>query len=189
MPLKYNSITKEFFIMKKVNTNKVTAGAVANQTNKKVTKSFKTETKTVQVEVTNIQLYDDVSIAIESKTLDKMKSWAYHTEDDLSLILCQATSEYAEGKNDNLIPYPFTEDKLRDMIANAGLILNLFDEDNDTHKLCNAIIRDCFHFIDILHGNYSCLDLRIDKKPGRISTVKTMSEGLKYTEVDDWDDF
>ena len=175
--------------MKKVNTNKVTAGAVANQTNKKVTKSFKTETKTVQVEVTNIQLYDDVSIAIESKTLDKMKSWAYHTEDDLSLILCQATSEYAEGKNDNLIPYPFTEDKLRDMIANAGLILNLFDEDNDTHKLCNAIIRDCFHFIDILHGNYSCLDLRIDKKPGRISTVKTMSEGLKYTEVDDWDDF
>jgi hypothetical protein len=184
MPLKYNSITKEFFIMKKVNTNKVQAVA-EQQTNKKVTKSFKP--KTVEVEVTNIQLYDEVAVSIESGILIDMESWAYHTEDDLALILCQAKSEYAEGKTTNLIP--FTEDKLRDMIIRAGLILNLFDEDNDTHKLCRGIIRDCVYCIDILHGAYSCLDCKNDKKPGRISTVKTMSEGLKYTETDDWDDF
>lgn len=173
MPLKYNSITKEFFIMKKTNNVKVNnAKATAEQA--KVTKSFKTKTETVQAEVTNIQLYDDIAVAIESKTLAKMEHWAYKVQEELEEMLCFDDERY-------------TEDELNEMIVDAGLMLNLFeDKANEygynTYKICKSIIRMCIHGIDKIED-------RKTKKPGRISVVKTMSEGLKYTETDDWDDF
>lgn len=167
--------------MKKVNTNKVNAGAKANndakqtkttaeQTNKKVTKSFKT--KTVQVEITNIQLYDDVAVSIESNTLDKMENWAYKVQEELAFDT------------------PYTEDELNEMIVDAGLMLNLFEDKankygDNTYKLCKSIIRMCIHRLDKIENSKS----KETKKLGRISVVKTMSEGLKYTETDDWDDF
>lgn len=163
--------------MKKVNTNKVQAVA-EQQTNKKVTKSFKT--KTVQVEVTNIQIYDDIAVSIESKTLDKMEHWAYKVHEELEEMLCFDDDRYSE-------------DELNEMIVDAGLMLNLFEDKaneygNNTYKLCKSIIRMCIHRIDRLHEDNNNM-ITEPKKPGRISAVKTMSEGLKYTETDDWDDF
>ena len=127
--------------MKKVNTNKVQAVA-EQQTNKKVTKSFKTETKTVQVEVTNIQLYDDVAVSLESDVLHKMENWAYKVQEELAFDT------------------PYTEDELNEMIVDAGLILNLFEDKaneygDNTYQLCKSIIRMCIHRLDEIEDSKS----------------------------------
>ena len=123
-----------------------------NANNKKVTKSFKTETKTVQVELTTMQLFDDVSVTLETDTLADMEYWAYKTEDDLAYNLFDTERAYEDGKRDNLCIY--TEDELNDMMVRAGLITNLFDKDSDTYALSLAIIKKCVRFLDILHGEY-----------------------------------
>lgn len=128
--------------MKKVNVNKV------NKVNAN------------KIELTNIQLYDDISVTTEIETLSDMESWAYKTEEELTLNLFDTTRAYEDGKTDNLVIY--TEDELTDTIIRAGLVVNLFDdEDNDygfnTHALCLAIIKKCTILIGVLHGNYDCL--------------------------------
>lgn len=133
--------------MKKVNTNKVDANKV--NTNK--------------IELTTMQLYDDISVTTEIETLSDMENWAYHTEEELTLDLFNASRAYEDGKTDNLCIY--TEDELTDIIIRAGLVVNLFDdEDNDygfnTHALALAIIKKCTILIGVLHGNYDCLKIR-----------------------------
>ena len=128
--------------MKKVNTNKV---------------------DTTKIELTNIQLYDDISVTTEIETLSDMENWAYHTEEELTIDLFNASRAYEDGKRENLVLY--TEDELTDTIIRAGLVVNLFDdEDNDygfnTHALCLAIIKKCTILIGVLHGNYDCLKIR-----------------------------
>jgi hypothetical protein len=179
-----------------------TAQAKANnnakpQTNKNVTKSFKS--KTVQVEVTNIQLYDDVSVTIETDTLSSMQSWAYHTYRDLSEDSLYVDMAVADGKTDNLISR--TEAELNQMMADAALMLSMADPDDDERycvtgcnvfESCTGIISICRSFVNALHGNYNGVRLepaKPSRKPGRISVVKTMSEGLKYTDIDEYDDF
>lgn len=118
-----------------------------NANNKKVTK-----TKTVQVELSTMQLFDDVSVTIETDTLADMEYWAYKTEDNLAYDLFDAERAYEDGKRDNLCIY--TEDELNDIMVRAGLITNLFDKDSDTYALSIAIIKKCVRFLDILHGEY-----------------------------------
>lgn len=118
---------------------------------------------TTKIELTNIQLYDNISVTTEIETLSDMENWAYHTEEELTLDLFNASRAYEDGKTDNLVLY--TEDELTDTIIRAGLVVNLFDdEDNDygfnTHALCLAIIKKCTMLIGVLHGNYDCLKLR-----------------------------
>lgn len=130
--------------MKKVHVNKVNANKV----------------DTTKIELTNIQLYDDISVTTEIETLSDMENWAYHTEEELTLDLFNASRAYEDGKTDNLVIY--TEDELTDTIIRAGLVVNLFDdEDNDygfnTHALCLAIIKKCTILIGVLHGNYDYL--------------------------------
>lgn len=125
--------------MKKVNVNKV---------------------DTTKIELTNIQLYDDISVTTEIETLSDMENWAYHTEEELTLDLFNASRAYEDGKTDNIVLY--TEDELNDMIIRAGLIANIFDdEDNEydfnTHALALAIIKKCIAFINVLHGRYDDL--------------------------------
>ena len=139
--------------MKKVKVNKTNAN-----TNKQTTKSFKT--KTIDVELTNIQLYDDVSVTTELDTLSDMEYWAYHVEEELDRDLFDAARTYEDGMRDNLCLY--TETELNDMIIRAGLIVNLFDDkDNEygynTHELCMSIIKKCCIFLNVLHGNYDNL--------------------------------
>lgn len=118
-----------------------------NANNKKVTK-----TKNVQVELSTMQLFDDVSVTIETDTLADMEYWAYKTEDNLAYDLFDAERAYEDGKRDNLCIY--TEDELNDIMVRAGLITNLFDKDSDTYALSIAIIKKCVRFLDILHGEY-----------------------------------
>lgn len=118
---------------------------------------------TNKIELTNIQLYDDVSVTTDIETLSDMESWAYDTEEELALSIFDASRAYEDGKRDNLVLY--TEAELTDMIIRAGLVVNLFDdEDNDygfnTHALALAIIKKCTILIGVLHGNYDCLKLR-----------------------------
>lgn len=118
-----------------------------NANNKKVTK-----TKTVQVELTTMQLFDDVSVTLEIDTLSDMEYWAYKTEDNLAYDLFDAERAYENGKTENLVPY--SEDALNDMMVRAGLICNLFDKDSETYALSLAIIKYCTRFLDMLHGEY-----------------------------------
>lgn len=118
-----------------------------NANNKKVTKA-----KNVQVELSTMQLFDDVSVTIETDTLADMEYWAYKTEDNLAYDLFDAERAYEDGKRDNLCIY--TEDELNDIMVRAGLITNLFDKDSDTYALSIAIIKKCVRFLDILHGEY-----------------------------------
>ena len=127
--------------MKKVNANKVNAN---------------------KIELTTMQLYDDISVTTEIETLSDMENWAYHTEEELALDLFNASRAYEDGKTDNIVLY--TEDELTDTIIRAGLVVNMFDdEDNDygfnTHALALAIIKKCTILIGVLHGNYDCLKL------------------------------
>ena len=123
-----------------------------NANNKKVTK-----TKTVQVELTTMQLFDDVSVTIETDTLADMEFWAYKTEDDLAYDFFDTARAYEDGQTENLVPY--SEDELDDIMVRAGLICNLFDKDSDTYALSKAVIKYCIRFLDVLHGNYDCLKL------------------------------
>lgn len=128
-----------------------------NANNKKVTKAFKTKTKTVQVELSTMQLFDDVSVTIETDTLSDMEYWAYKTEDDLAYDLFETARAYEDGQTENLVTY--SEDELDDMMVRAGLICNLFDKDSETYALSLAIIKYCIRFLDVLHGKYDCLKL------------------------------
>lgn len=110
------------------------------------------KTGTKKIELTNIQLFDDVSVTLEIDTLPAMEHWAYKTEDDLAYNLFDAERAYEDGKRDNLCIY--TEDELNDMMVRAGLITNLFDKYSDTYALSLAIIKKCVRFLDILHGEY-----------------------------------
>ena len=123
-----------------------------NANNKKVTK-----TKTVQVELTTMQLFDDVSVTLEIDTLSDMEYWAYKTEDNLGYDLFETARAYEDGKTENLVPY--SEDELDDIMVRAGLICNLFDKDSETYALSKAVIKYCVRFLDVLHGNYDCLKL------------------------------
>ena len=128
--------------MKKVNANKVNAN---------------------KIELTTMQLYDDISVTTEIETLSDMENWAYNTEEELALDLFNASRAYEDGKTDNIVLY--TEDELTDTIIRAGLVVNMFDdEDNDygfnTHALALAIIKKCTILIGVLHGNYDCLKIR-----------------------------
>lgn len=130
--------------MKKVNVNKTNANKVG----------------TKKIELTTMQLYDDVSVTTEIDTLSDMEYWAYHTDDDLEHDIVDAACAYHDGETTNLCPY--TEDELNDMIVRAGLVVNLFDdEDNaygfNTHALGMSIIKKCTAFITVLHGNFDCL--------------------------------
>lgn len=113
-----------------------------------------------KIEQTNIKLYDDVSVTIAIDTLSDMENWAYDTEEELAMALFDASRAYEDGKRDNLVLY--TEAELTDNIIRAGLVVNLFDdEDNyygfNPHALALAIIKKCNILIDVLHGNYDCL--------------------------------
>ena len=121
------------------------------------------KTNATKIELTNIQLYDDISVTTEIETLSDMENWAYHTEEELSMTLFDASRAYEDGKTDNLVLY--TEDELTDTIIRAGLVVNLFDdEDNDygfnVHALALAIIKKCTMLLAVLHGNYDCLKIR-----------------------------
>ena len=130
----------------KVNTAK--ARTAATQT----AKSFKTETKTVQIDVTTVQLYDDVSVTIETNTLRKLQSWAFHTYRDLSEnYLYFDRGDFAIG---------YTETELNKMIADAGLLLSLSDPNSDdcysvtgcnVFESCMGIISICREYINVLH--------------------------------------
>lgn len=133
--------------MKKVNVNKVDVNKV----------------NTTKIELTTMQLYDDISVTTEIETLSEMEKWTYDTEEELALYLFDVARAYEDGKTDNLVLY--TEDELTDTIIRAGLIVNMFDdEDNEygfnTHALCLAIIKKCTLLIGVLHGNYDCLKIR-----------------------------
>lgn len=115
---------------------------------------------TNKTEQTNIQLYDDISVTTDIDTLSDMEKWTYDTEEELALSLFDASRAYEDGKRDNLVLY--TEAELTDNIIRAGLVVNLFDdEDNvygfNTHALALAIIKKCTILIGVLHGNYDCL--------------------------------
>lgn len=121
------------------------------------------KTNATKIELTNIQLYDDISVTTEIETLSDMENWAYDTEEELALDLFDASRAYEDGKTDNLVLY--TEDELTDTIIRAGLVVNLFDdEDNDygfnVHALALAIIKKCTMLLAVLHGNYDCLKIR-----------------------------
>ena len=118
------------------------------------------KTNATKIELTTMQLYDDISVITEIETLSDMENWAYDTEEELALDLFDASRAYEDGKRDNLVLY--TEDELTDNIIRAGLVVNLFDdEDNDygfnPHALALAIIKKCTILIGVLHGNYDCL--------------------------------
>lgn len=128
--------------MKKVNVNKVN------------------NAKQTKIELTNIQLYDDISVTTELSTLSDMEYWAYRVEEELDRGLFDAARAYEDGKRDNLCLY--TENELNDMIVRAGLVVNMFDdEDNEygynTHELGMSIIKKCCIFLNVLHGNYDDL--------------------------------
>jgi hypothetical protein len=132
--------------MKKVKVNKTNANKV-----------------NTKIELTTMQLYDDISVTTEIETLSEMESWAYDTEEELSMAIFDASRAYEDGKTDNIVLY--TEAELTDTIIRAGLVVNLFDdEDNDygfnTHALSLAIIKKCTMLIGVLHGNYDCLKIR-----------------------------
>lgn len=142
--------------MKKVNNSK--ANKVQAKANNKV--------KANKIDLTTIQLYDDISVTIETKTLNKMKSWAFHTYRDLSEDCLHVGMAYEDGKTDNLISY--TEDELKQMIVDAGLQLNLFDPNDDdryvvtgtnVYESCMYIIDICKAYINALHGNYDAIGL------------------------------
>lgn len=119
-------------------------------------------TNATKIELTNIQLYDDISVTTEIDTLSDMEYWTYDIEEELTMTLFDAARAYEDGKRDNLVLY--TEHELTDMIIRAGLIVNIFDdEDNEygfnTHALALAIIKKCTILIGVLHGNYDCLKL------------------------------
>ena len=87
------------------------------------------------------------------------------------------------------IPGDCTKAELNWMIAEAGLLLSISNPDDDERycvtganvfESCMGIISICNAYINAMHET---------PKPGKISIVKTMSEGLKYTDADDWDDF
>lgn len=121
------------------------------------------KTNATKIELTNIQLYDDVSVTTDIETLSDMEKWTYDTEEDLAMALFDASRAYEDGKRDNLVLY--TEAELTDTIIRAGLVVNLFDdEDNEygfnTHALSLAIIKKCTMLLAVLHGNYDCLKIR-----------------------------
>lgn len=158
-------------------TNKVNnAKAVAEQTkaNNKVTKSFKT--KTIEVELTTKQLYDDVSVTLEKGTLYDMEHWAYKTEDVLAYELFGTARACEDGQTEILVAY--SEDELNDMMVRAGLICNLFDKDSDTYALSKAVIKYCVRLLDILH----------DTSYNTTVVPKTDSKS-KATSYDEYDDF
>lgn len=120
------------------------------------------KTNATKIELTNIQLYDGISVTTEIDTLSDMEHWAYDTEEELALDLFDAARAYEDGKRENLVLY--TEHELTETIIRAGLVVNLFDdEDNaygfNTHALALAIIKKCTILIGVLHGNYEFLKL------------------------------
>lgn len=127
---------------------------------KKVKVNKVNNAKQTKIELTNIQLYDDISVTTELSTLSDMEYWAYRVEEELDRDLFDAARAYEDGKRDNLCLY--TEDELTNTIIRAGLVVNLFDDkDNEygynTHALAIAIIKKCCIFLDVLHGNYDYL--------------------------------
>lgn len=129
-----------------------------------------------------------ITISVDAKTLDKLQTWALHTYRDLSENYLHFDRAYAKG----MFGIGYTETELNQMIADAGLLLSLsnpYDDDRycvtgaNVFESCMGIISICKAYINALHESIEA------SKPGRISVVKTMSEGLKYTDADDWDDF
>ena len=115
---------------------------------------------TTKTEQTNIQLYDDISVTIGIDTLSDIEKWTYDTEEELAITLFDASRAYEDGKRDNLVLY--TEAELTDNIIRAGLVVNLFDDEDNVygfnpHALALAIIKKCTMLIGVLHGNYDCL--------------------------------
>lgn len=171
--------------MKKTNTNKVNAVAEQAKANNK-TKATAAQTKTNNnAKQLTVKPYDDVPVTIENKTLGSLKSWAYHTYRDLSEDYLYFDRAYAKGMG-------YTEDELNSMIADARLILGLCDPYTDDRysvtganvfESCIGIINICKAYINALHESIK------PAKSSHISVVKTMSEGLKYTETDEYDDF
>lgn len=141
---------------------------------------------TKKIELTTMQLYDDISVTTEIETLSEMETWAYKTEDDLAYDLFDTARAYEDGQTENLVPY--SEDELNDIMVRAGLVANLFDdEDNDygfnTHALCLAIIKYCIRFLDVLHGKYYCLELKTTKLDKPDTNTKRIDPNF------DWNDF
>lgn len=115
------------------------------------------------MDVITKQFCAGIPAKVEAKTLSDMESWAYYTERALFDCYFNAVIAYEQDDIDNLIPY--TEDELKDIIANAGLIINLVDCNDtncfwtgyNTYDTCISIIKKCATFIEILHGNYNVL--------------------------------
>lgn len=115
------------------------------------------------MDVITKQLCAGISVNVETKTLADMESWAYYTERALFDSYFNAVIAYEQNDINNLILY--TEDELKDIIVNAGLIINLVDRNDincfwtgyNTYETCVSIIEKCVTFIKILHGNYNIL--------------------------------
>jgi hypothetical protein len=126
-----------------------------------------TTTKQVEVEVTNIQLYNDVSVTVETDFIGWVEDWAERTEDLLADELLSAAKAYEDGNTEKLTI--FTEDDLTDIMLKAGFAAHLFIDDDNywdsmARRNCIAIIQMCSRLIDVLHGHYDCLKLDTPKK-------------------------
>lgn len=144
----------------KVNMNKVNNNAKANNETKTTAAQAKANNNAEQF---TVQPYDGISVTVENKTLDKMKSWAYHLTKDLDSLFIDLNYAVEDGTNIDFIPY--TEDELNEMIAKAGFAINFFDP-NDTeiyrdyynaYGCCRCIIDNCITLTYALHGNYDGL--------------------------------
>lgn len=128
-----------------------------------------------------------VTITVETKTLDKMQSWALHTYRDLETTMVYTR----DGKLDSYDVDGFTKAELNWMIAEAGLLLSISNPDDDERYCVTGatVFESCMGIISICRAIINTMHSDVRSKPGKISVVKTMSEGLKYTDADDWDDF
>lgn len=185
--------------MKKTNNvkvNKVNENAKVNNTKatkaNNETKANKTNVANTKIDakqLTTVQIADDVSVTLEAKTLSEMESWAMHTYRDLSEDSIYVGMAYEDGKTD-IIGY--TEDELNQMIANAGLIVNLFDSNDDNrycvtganvYESCMRIIDICKAYIHALHGNYDAIGLVKPKYKSSTLPINIESEYHRlYTE-------
>ena len=168
----------------KVNMNKVNNNANQAKANNKA-KATAAQAKANKIDLTTVQLYDDISVTIETKTLDKMKSWAFHTYRDLSEDSIYVGMTYEDGKTDDIIGY--TEEELNQMIIDAGLALNLFDPNDDdsyavtgtnVYESCMRIIDICKAYIHALHGNYA--EIGLVKPKYKFSTLPIDIESVYH---------
>lgn len=175
--------------MKKVNTNKVNAGAKANNDAKQFT----------------VQPHEGCSVTIENKTFEDMKYWAYHLTKDIDNLCIDVNDAVADGSNMDFIPY--TEDELNEMIAMAGFAINIFDPNDpevyrdyyNAYGCCKYIIARCLDLIHALNGNYDsfgwvkpkcptkyCIDMLADdiaSMYGRLITLKSNIVSKLITKV------